>query len=140
MAKDKYEILGPMFADIGAELAEIVGGNPNGTFLYVEIGEGWVRPSVYKDEGSVVRDFEIGESRLCDLIFDAWYAEDTDKRWAVMEYEIEGGKFDVRFKFPDEVDVLRDIHDRREVMLKARYGDKPVIYPPIPDDFSELKE
>ena len=41
--------------DLGHELANIVEGDPDGVFLYVEIGDGWVRPSIYKDEGNVVR-------------------------------------------------------------------------------------
>ena len=54
------------------------------------------------------------------------------KRWSVMEYEICGTKFDAQFRFPDEVDVESFDVDRREVALKKRYGDKPIIYPPPP--------
>jgi hypothetical protein len=35
---------------------------------------------------------------------------------------------------PDE-----DSADRRRAGLKRRYGDKPVIYPPVPEHFQELK-
>src|SRR3546814_2141857 len=43
MADDKLDNLGPLMNEIGQELAEIVGGDPNGVFLYAEIGEGWNR-------------------------------------------------------------------------------------------------
>lgn len=49
-----------------------------------------------------------------------------------MEYEIKGTKFDAQFKYPEEVDVEDFDENRREMALKERYGDKPVIYPPWP--------
>lgn len=55
MPEDKLDLLGPLMNDLGHELANIVEGDPDGVFLYVEIGDGWVRPSIYKDEGNVVR-------------------------------------------------------------------------------------
>lgn len=132
MAGDKYDLLGPRYADIGGELAKIVGGTPDGVYLYAEAGDNWFGYSIYKDEGEVVRYFPPS-SELGDLISDAWHAEEPDKRWAVMEYEVEGTKFDARFRFPDEVDVESFDEDRREIALKKRFGDKPVIYPPWPE-------
>jgi hypothetical protein len=142
MEQDKFDVLGPIMTDIGLELAEIVGGDPNGVFLYAEIGEGWVRPSVFKDEGDVVRYYE-GSYMLSDLLWDAWYAEspskDKNMRWSVLEYEVQGRKFSASYKYPDEVDVEDMDEDRREAALRARYGDKPVIYPPMPEGAVEWK-
>lgn len=138
MASDKYDALGPLYSEIGGELARIVGGDPDGVYLYAEAGEGWVGPSVFKDEGKVVRYFDDSWP-LCDLIMKAWKAEDPDKRWAVMEYSITGTSFDVKFKFPDEIDTTKAEDERRPNALKARYGDKPVIYPPEPPGMMEFK-
>jgi hypothetical protein len=138
MAKDKYEVLGPLYGEIGLEVADIVGGDPDGAFLYAEVGEGWVYASVFKDEGPSVRYFDPS-SELSDLLLEAWEEEEPDKRWAVMEYEIKGTRFDARFLFPEEIDPKMHASDRRPIVLKRRYGDKPVIYPPIPDHFLELK-
>ena len=137
MSSDKFDKLGPLFSKIGEEAAIIVGGNPDGLYLYVEVGDGWVGPSVYRDEGNAVRYFDA-TLELCDLIENAWKAEDPDnigKRWSVMEYEVHGTKFDVHFKFPDEVDVEKYDGKRRDRALQQRFGDKPVIYPPLPDKF-----
>jgi hypothetical protein len=133
MGKDKYEALGPLYGDVGGELANIVGGDPDGAFLYAEAGEGWLGASVFKDEGMQVRYFDPSR-RLCDLLFDAWETESPNPsmRWSVMEYQITGTKFDVQFRFPDEVAVKSFDGDRREGALKKRFGDKPVIYPPPP--------
>lgn len=138
MAEDKFERLGPMFSAIGEEAAAIVGGDPDGVYIYVEVGDRWIGPSLFKDEGDVIRYYDP-TSDLSDLIMEAWEAEDPDKRWSVMEYEIRGTTFDVQFRFPDEVDVESFEVDRREETLKRRYGERPVVYPPVPERFMELK-
>lgn len=132
MGKDKYEVLGPMYADIGAEVAEIVGGDPDGSFLYAEVGDGWVYAAVFKNEGTLVRYFDPSPE-LSNLLLEAWETEEPGKRWAVMEYEVMGTKFDAKFLFPEEIDPKVHASERRPVVLKRRYGDKPVIYPPIPE-------
>lgn len=142
MAKDKFDILGPILNDIGRELAAIVGGDPNGVFLYAEIGDRWDSPSVFKNEGDVVRYYRASKL-LSDLLWEAWYAESSSEekimRWSVLEYDVKDGKFNAFYRYPDEVDVEVVDEERREAALKARYGDKPVIYPPIPDGAFELK-
>ncbi|MDI1296964.1 MAG: hypothetical protein PSY12_13960 [bacterium] len=142
MAIDKWDILGPLMNEIGGELVHIVGGDANGIFLYVEMGEGWISPSIFKDEGDVVRYHDDDGEVLTDLLWDAWYAESEEggiKRWSIMEYVIKDGKFDASYKYPDEVDVETFSMERREAALRARYGNKPVIYPPMPKTAFELK-
>lgn len=127
----KYDELGPIFADIGGELAVMVGGDPDGTFLYAEGGEGWMASGVFKEDDKVVRYFRPTRE-LGDLLLKAWNAEERGKRWAVMEYVIEGTKFDVQFLFPDEIDPEESEVERRPRALKRRFGDKPVDYGPSP--------
>ena len=141
MPQDKLDLLGPLMNDIGHELSRIVGGDPNGIFLYVEIGEGWVRPSVFKDEGDVVRWYDPKDDYLSDLLFEAWYLEPEgpNMRWSVLEYAIVDGKFRVSMKYPEEVNVDIVDSERRQTALRARFGDKPVVYPPPPKGAFELK-
>ena len=137
MPNNQFDVLGPAYADIGEELAVIIGGDPDGTYLYAEAGESWCGASVYKNEGNLVRYYDPS-AELSELIYDAWLTADPDKRWSVMEYEINGTRFDVRFKYPDEIHVETFADDdRREIALKKRYGDKPVIYPPWPGQQSD---
>lgn len=138
VAKDKFDVLGPAYAEIGVELAEIVGGDADGAFIYAEAGDGWYDYSVYKDEGATVR-YHRASPELGDLIYEAWLLEEPSKRWAVMEYQVNGTKFDAQFRYPEEVDVESFEEDRREIALRKRYGDKPVIYPPLPSHFEEFK-
>lgn len=141
MPEDKLDLLGPLMNDIGHELSRIVGGDPNGIFLYVEIGEGWVRPSVFKDEGDVVRWYDPKDDYLSDLLFEAWYLEPDgpNMRWSVLEYAIVDGKFHVSMKYPEEVNVDIVDSERRQTALRARFGDKPVVYPPPPKGAFDLK-
>lgn len=138
MAEDELDRLGPLMNEVGQELADIANGDPEGLYLYVEIGRGWVSPNVFKDEGNSVRWLDYEGRLLNDLLFEAWHLEPEGKRWSVMEYEIHDGKFEVSFKYPEEIDVEAMDHDHREDALRARYGDKPVVYPPPSEGAFEL--
>lgn len=106
-------------------------------YLYVELDRGVVFAGVFRDEGEAVRYFDFTHE-LAEFLRDAWRADSPDKakRWAVMEYEIRGTQYDARFKYPGQLDPNEDTTDRRRAALTKRYGDKPVIYPPVPDIFS----
>jgi hypothetical protein len=139
MENDNLDELGPLMNEIGQALADLADGDPEGVFLYVEIAEGWVSASVFKDDGETVRYLDTDEPGFSDLLFAAWYASPEGKRWSVMEYDIKDGRFEVSFKYPEEVDVEVVDDERRQAALRARYGDKPVIYPPPPIGAFELK-
>ena len=138
MQDDKLDKLGPILNEIGQELAEIAGVR-DGMYLYVEAGDGWTAPSVFKEDGSVIRYLDSDGTELPDLLDDAWNAEPEGKRWSVMEYVIENGRFAVSFKYPEEVNVDTMEHDHRQDALRRRYGNKPVVYPPMPEGGFELK-
>jgi hypothetical protein len=132
MTDDKFDRLGPLLSAIGAEVAADLGGNPDGAYLYVEVGDRWISVNLFRNEADVVRNYDHGPE-LTDAIWKVWDVENPDRkmRWSVMEYEVKGTKFDAQFRYPDEVDV-ETYDDRREIALKKRFGDKPVVYPPPP--------
>ena len=133
---DKYPAIGHAYEEIGRELAEIVGGDPDGVYLYAEAGDGWIGSSLFRDEGNAVRYYDTTDE-LDDLLVKFRNTKKPGKRWTVMEYEIIGTKFDARFKYPEEVEVEFFDDDRREIALKRRYGDNPIIYPPWPGQPTE---
>jgi len=134
MIEEKYDQLGPLLGAVGELAADEIGGDPNGIYLYVEVGDRWISVNLFRDEGDVIRYYSH-DDELSELIWQAWEAEslDSKKRWAVMEYEIRDGKFDAQFIYPDQVDVESYDVDRREIALRKRFGDKPIIYPPMPN-------
>lgn len=131
MNNDKFDLLGPALAEVGDEAVRLVGGEPSGIFLYAEAGENWAGPSLYKDEGDWVRYVDMGRSpTLANLIMNAWDIEPADKRWTAMLYTIEAGKFQASFTFGNLNKPSEDGLDNRDRVLRARYGDKPIVYPP----------
>ena len=130
MQRAKRKMLEPIMNEIAQQLATIADGDPEDVFLYVEIGKGWVTPSVFKPDGDVVRYLESDDSDLALVLLKAWYAEPESSRWSVMEYDLKQGTFSVSFKYPDEVDVEKVDPTDRENALRLRYGKKRVLYPP----------
>lgn len=48
-----------------------------------------------------------------------------------------GGRFEVAYIYPDEIDPEEDLLERRERSLLRHFGEKPIVYPPLlPDDAS----
>lgn len=133
MPDDKYDTLSPILSEIGGEGAAIVGDDLDGLYIYAESDGGSIYAAVFKEDDEVVRYFDPTHE-LFELIREAWETENADeaKRWAVMEYEVQGTKFDVQFKYSEELDPKDYATDRRRAALKKRYGDKPVVYPPMP--------
>lgn len=136
MDADILDKLGPMLAEVGKEAAVIVGGDPDGLYFYAEVEEGGaVFASVFMDEKEAVRYYDPTHE-LLDLIVEAWEMSSPKerKRWIVMEYQVVGTKFDVTVRYKEEIDPDSFVTDRRRAALKARYGDKKIIYPPIPEE------
>ena len=126
--------------EIGVEGTQIVGGDPDGLYIFAEFDEGVVDAGVFKDEGDAVRYFDPTDL-LFDLLSEAWEIEspDSNRRWAVMHYEVRGTAFHVELIYPEELDPNEDMVDRRRAALKKRYGGKPIIYSPVPEHFLEMK-
>ena len=140
MTIDKFDLLGPAYDRIGQEDVRLAGGVANKLLLYVEIGDGWVEPSIFKDEGAAVRYIDPFVSATLDqMLTDAWCLEPADKRWTALRYTIDQGKFRAEFEFDDLEKSEENTGDRRERVLHGRFGDKPVIYPPLPLSGWELK-
>lgn len=127
-----------LLARIGQALANMIDGDPNGAFAYVEVREMWMAPSAFHDEGNRVVYFSTSHE-FDEAVDDLWHAKDVGLRWEAMRYEIVDGQFAVEFDYPDQLDIDESCDDRRERALKTRYGDKLIYYPPR-EDLSELTE
>lgn len=127
MAKDEMERL---LNEIGNVLAQDADYPLEGTFLYTEAAAASADISIFKDLGDHLL-FRWPMSGLSDVLLELWAAEAPDKRWAAMQYRIEGGRFDASFTYPEAFDPAEWTGDRRERVLQQRYGNKRVVYPPI---------
>lgn len=138
MADDKFATFATLYNEIGRELGRITGGDPDGAYLYAEVEEGATGGGVFKDEGKQVRYYDPSWP-LLDLLDDLWHAEDPDKRWRAMEFSVTGNEVHATFVFPEDFRSDHSTNERRQAALRTRYGNKPIIYPPIPDDFMEFE-
>ena len=131
--------MGERLNTIGQHIAAIVDGDPDDCFLYVEVGDGAVEGGVFQDVGAKVIYYDPDDA-LCDEVQELWYDAAPGKKWGAFHYDIKDGQFDARFEYPDAWDAEEYTPDRRERALKARFGDKPVIYPPPDEGFYDLTE
>ena len=119
--------MGPIFNEIGQLLVDSLRRVSDGGFLYAKVEPGVVAVSAYLDTENAVlyRDpvFEIDGKTA-----EAWEAVDPTKRWRAMSYSISGDRFSVQFQYPEELDLNEHFEDRRERILKERYGNKPIDY------------
>lgn len=119
--------LGPAYEEIGQIMASDLGVDPDGAFMYVEAGEGWVEPSLFKDIGDKII-YKSASRELCEKLYNIWEAEEPDKRWAALQYTISEGQFRVKLQYPEDLDPEESSIDRRPRVLKEKFGDKPIDY------------
>jgi hypothetical protein len=106
----------------------------DGTLLHAELADGMIGPSIFKDRGADVLYRWESLRALCDVLQDLWYTQDPQQRWAEIELFVRDGSFHVTYTYPEEIDPEEDPLDRRERIVKRHFGDKPIIYPPLPDN------
>lgn len=121
---------GPILSKIAKAVVQIAGPGAGDAFLYAEAREEWVAPSVFKglEDRVVYRPFQIGDDAWKDIL-ELWYSEPSDKKWKALVMTVSGNTFDARFQYAEGWDDTEDDLDRRDRMLKAKFGDKPVVYP-----------
>ena len=120
--------------EIGQLLAEDTDYPLDGTLLHAQLGKNYVAPSVFKDLGDHVLYRDPDLDRLGDVLLDLWETQQTDKRWAEIEYIVRGDSFQASFTYPDEIDPEEEPLDRRDRVVARYFGNKPIKYPPPPGD------
>ncbi len=70
--------------------------------------------------------------RLPYALFELWEAQDGRDRWSELEYVLRDGLFEVAYFYPDEIDLQEDVIEHRERALRRHFGEKPIVYPPLP--------
>lgn len=91
-----------------------------------------VAPSIFKNRGNsiVYRDPDL--DRLGDALLNLWDAEESENRWAEIEYLVSGDRFEVAYTYAEEIDPEEDPFERRDRIVKRHFGDKTIVYPPEP--------
>lgn len=128
MASDRIENL---LNQIGGALAEDTAYALDGTLLYARVASNWSAQAIFKDRGNAVL-YRLPTGNLDDLLLDLWEEEEAGKRWAEMAYLIRDGRFTVTYIYADEIDPEEDPFVRRARIVARYFGDKPILYPPLP--------
>jgi hypothetical protein len=131
VSNDKMERL---LNEIGQLLAEDTDYPLDNTLLYAELDWSYVAPSIFKDRGDHILYRDPDLDRLGSALLDLWNAQEAGKRWTEIEYIVRGGKFRASFGYPEDVAPGEEPLDRRERIATKHFGDKPIVYPPMPDD------
>ena len=122
--------MGNILNDIVQEIAEMLGRLPDNAFLYAEVDDEGREASVFTENNSGIFSHRPSDE-LFALVGELWEAADDDKKWAAVEYDVDEGKFEANFIFPEQIDPEDISDDRRERALRKRYGDRPITYPPL---------
>lgn len=136
MTSDRIESL---LNEIGQLLAEDSEYPLDGTLLYAELDHNYVRPSIFKDRGHDVLYREPDLDRLGGALLDLWNATDPTNRWTEIEYLVRDGKFHVSFTYAEEIDPDEEPLDRRARIVAQNFGSKPIVYPPMPENFAQFR-
>lgn len=131
MANDESERL---LVEIGRLLAEGIAYPLDGILLYARLGRNWVAPSIFQNLGEHVLYRWSELEALDDALLALWEAQDSDDRWAEIEYVVRDGMFTVNYVFPDAIDPEEEPLDRRDRVIRRHFGDKQVVYPQFPPD------
>lgn len=125
---------------IGQHITDIIGKVPEDIYVFIEAGDRWQGSAVFEnlDERVVCHP---PSDELIDEIGRLWEAVEPDKKWSIIHYDIKDGRFDAKFLYTADLEHDPFEYDYRQDALDARYGDKPIIYPPMDDgDWHELTE
>ncbi|WP_298669213.1 hypothetical protein [uncultured Sphingomonas sp.] len=126
-----------LLVEIGQLLANDTEYPLDGTLLYAELDHAMVAPSIFKNLGNHVLYRRPDLDTLGDALLDLWEAQDSKPRWVEIEYLIENGRFTATYTYPDEIDPNENENDmfaRTKRIVRKYFGDKPIVYPPLPPD------
>ncbi|QKR98686.1 hypothetical protein F9288_02775 [Sphingomonas sp. CL5.1] len=124
-----------LLVKIGHILAVDTEYPPDGTLLYARLDHAYVSPAIFKHLGNQILYRWPDLDALGDALLELWEAQDSEPRWAEIEYLVENGRFTATYIYPDEIDPEDDdTFNRRDRIVRKYFGDKPIVYPPFPPD------
>lgn len=131
------EKIGDILNALAQHLQEILGSDPDGSFLYAEVDEEGYEVAIFHDHGDKITYYDA-DDELFDEVINLWDSALDHEKWAVLEYDVRGDQFYSNFTYADQLDPEEDSVERRQRLVNARYGDKPVIYPTLGPGAVEL--
>lgn len=126
MDDEKFDRLSQLYTNLGTALLELVGTGRHHVLVYAEAERGGVTVSVFRKEGRRVVDLEpTGE--IAGLVADIWMIEPPRKRWAALEFELTGTKFNARMAYPEDFVSGDSDEDRSAAAIRRVFGNGAVM-------------
>ena len=122
------EGMGKLLNQIGQQVANFLGKVPDDVFVFIHAADQMSSGAIFENLPEQVMYRDFGHD-VHDTILELWDAAPPDKKWSMLLYDIRDGRFDAEFLYTDDLEDEWDSLDYRQDALRARYGDKPVIYP-----------
>ena len=135
---EQQEKVGDILSELGQHIFEIIGQHPDGSFLYAEVDDDGYEVAIFHEEGGERVVYYDADDELFEEIINLWETALDHEKWSVLEYDVRDGQFNSSFTYADQLDPEEDSHERRDRLVRARYGDKPVIYPDLGPDAVQL--
>ncbi|MEO7384145.1 MAG: hypothetical protein ABIU18_04340 [Novosphingobium sp.] len=127
-----------LYNAVGNAMLLVAGGNPADLYLYSAAGQGWAETALFRIGSGTLEwidsmddPFEH-DKYLFDSIMALWEAEEPAKRWTVMEFEVRGTTFNTQLWYEGELPPNELGFERRDELIRRRFGNLEVIYPPEP--------
>ncbi len=104
------------------------------TLLYAQLNHNMIGESIFKELGNQLLFRWPTNERLPSALLELWEAQDGQEQWSELEYMLRDGQFAVAYVYPDDIDPQEDVIERRKRALRRHFGEKPIVYPPLPTD------
>lgn len=122
-----------LLQEIGSEAVSEADGLGGRLLLYAEVEEGAMSADIVYLTASRRLRLKFASHHLQDLIRELWREsakQPPHHSWCAMEYVVDGGQFNLDFKYPDQVNIRQDLRPRRKRVVRAHFnGRDDMDYP-----------
>lgn len=135
MMEDWRNVVADCLHDISQCLATKYNKESGGILLICdfEVGIGY---DVFVDKGEFV-EYQNSDRRddlAHDLLFDIKYAVPMTHQFEQLELFVRDGKFSTKLVFLEDIGSDRRSAAARDAMVFSYFGEKPIVYPEMPED------
>lgn len=122
---------GDLVKELAHRLAEISFAENAPVLLYAETGPAWVGGSIFVSYPDRIAWLDVSEDDPLDMVLHLWEVVPSDKKWRGITVLVEGNRFRTEFDYGENWSSDEHEGDRREPIVRAYFGDKPIYYPPL---------
>jgi hypothetical protein len=120
-----------MYQEIGQAALSVAEGVAGKVLVYAEVEDGAISCDEFYVDGAGTVQFRLCPKPMKELIYsfwEKWKEQPGNREWRATSYVIEGGKFGIDLKYPDQINPNQSFSERRPLVVKERFGDMKVDY------------